>query len=39
MFGAIIAVVSIPMYEVAAVLAFGMSLGVLYGLSAHPFSE
>lgn len=39
MLGAVIAVFAIPIYAVWGILAFTLSLLVLYGLSAHPFVE
>lgn len=39
MIGALVAVLNIPIYAIAGVIAFGLSLAVLYGLSSHPFVE
>ena len=39
MFGCIIAIFTIPIYATWGILAFALSLIVLYALSAHPFVE
>lgn len=39
MIGSLVAVINMPIYAMAGVVALGLSLAVLYGLSAHPFTE